>query len=336
MYYLKYRPKNIDEVDNSKVRDLIKNFLKKKDPPHAWLFVGHKGMGKTSIARILAQELCKTGDPAKDDLILADIQNSTSSDIQEINGADNTGIDDVRKLIENVAFAPMVAKYRMYIIDEVHMLSTSAFNGLLKILEEPPSHAIFILATTSIDKVPSTVQSRCVKVEFGTANLEDLSRMIDRIAKGEGLTIPEETKQLIMLNCDRSFRDATKIVEELVAQNALDEESAQKYLGIRMKDDLIKFLEKKDPVASIAWLQEFSTGGGDVKLLIEDSIRKVHALILKFHSVAVDFPVGEHKFSIVELAKLQKLLHEAYIVSKSSPVESSALQLAIIEYCQAK
>ncbi|MFO0703513.1 MAG: DNA polymerase III subunit gamma/tau [Patescibacteria group bacterium] len=336
MFYLKYRPKNIDDVDNSRVRDVIKNYLKQKEVPHAWLFVGHKGMGKTSIARILARELCKTGDAAKDALIVSDIDNGASPDVQEINGADNTGIDDVRKLIENISYAPMVAKYRMYIIDEVHMLSTSAFNGLLKILEEPPAHAIFILATTSIDKVPSTIQSRCVKVEFGTAKPEDVVRMIDRISKGENINVPEATKNLISISCDRSFRDATKILEELVTQNALEEEDAKKYLGIRTKDDVLKFLEVKDAVGAISWLQEFSTSGGDMKLLIEETIRKIHALILIHYKVEPDFPVGSHKFTLGELAKIQKLLHEAYTVSRNSPVPSSALQLAIIEYCQTK
>lgn len=334
MFYLKYRPRTIDEVDNTRVRDVIKNYLKQKDTPHAWLFVGHKGMGKTSIARILARELCKTGDSKKDEIILADIENGSSPDVQEINGADNTGIDDVRKLIENISFAPMIAKYRMYIIDEVHMLSVSAFNGLLKILEEPPSHAIFILATTSIDKIPSTIQSRCVKVEFGTAKVEDVISMIDRIAKGEGLTVTSGTKQLVAKNCDRSFRDATKILEELVTQNALDETSAAKYLGIRTKDDILAFLEKKDATSAISWLQEFATGGGDVKLLIEETIRKIHALILTHHKVESDYPVGIHSFTLSELARMQKLLHEAYSVSRSSPVPSSALQLAVIEYCQ--
>lgn len=336
MFYLKYRPKSIDEVDNSKVREIIKNYLKQKDVPHAWLFVGHKGMGKTSIARILARELCKTGDSKKDDLILRDIDNGASPDVQEINGADNTGIDDVRKLIENISFSPMIAKYRMYIIDEVHMLSVSAFNGLLKILEEPPAHAIFILATTSIDKVPSTIQSRCVKVDFGTAKEDDVVKMIDRIAKGESLKVPDNTKLLIARNCDRSFRDATKILEELVTQNSLDETAAKSYLGVRTKEDILKFLEKKDAVAAISWLSEFATGGGDIKLLIEETIRKVHALILTHYKVNPDYPVGEHKFTLVELAKIQKLLHEAYTVSRNSPVPSSALQLAIIEYCQAK
>jgi DNA polymerase III subunit gamma/tau len=336
MYYLKYRPSKIEEVDNSRVRTIISNYLTKTDIPHAWLFVGHKGMGKTSVARILAKELCKTGRSETDVILSKEIEEGTSADVQEINGADNTGIDDVRKLIENIAYTPMIAKYRMYIIDEVHMLSGSAFNGLLKILEEPPKHAIFILATTLVDKIPATVQSRCVKVDFGTAKAEDITAMLDRIAEGENLKISDETKSLIIKSSDRSFRDATKILEELVSQNSLDPLKAGAYIGLRSKDEVLSFFERKDVAGGIAWINTFTTDGGDSKLLIEESIRKVHALILKHFGVDPDFPVGDYKFSLADLAKLQKLLHEAYNASRSSPVPSTALQLCMIEFGKQK
>ena len=334
MFYLTYRPKTIQELDNSKVREVIGRYLTTKDTPHAWLFTGHKGMGKTSVARILAKELCKTGDKTLDEHIVNDIENGNSPDVQEINGADNTGIDDVRKLIENITYTPIMAKYRMYIIDEVHMLSTSAFNGLLKILEEPPSHAIFILATTAIDKIPPTIQSRCVRVDLGTAKLEDVIAMLDRIEKGEKLTIPQETKQLIANNCDRSFRDATKILEELVAQQALSPEAAQKYLGIRAKDKLLSYLEGKKAQEAIVWLQEYTLAGGDPKLLIEDTIRRLHAIMLKLNGVEPDYPVENLTLTPVQVSKLLKLFHEAYTVSRVSPVPQTAIQIAVIEYCQ--
>lgn len=334
MFYLTYRPKTIQEIDNSKVREVIGKYLAVKEIPHAWLFTGHKGMGKTSVARILAKELCKTGDASLDARIVTDIENGVSPDVQEINGADNTGIDDVRKLIENISYTPMMAKYRMYIIDEVHMLSTSAFNGLLKILEEPPSHAIFVLATTAIDKIPPTIQSRCVRVDFGTAKPDDVVKMLGRIEKGEGLSIPAETKVLIANNCDRSFRDATKIVEELVAQDALSPEAAQTYLGIRAKDKLLTYLEKKNAQEAIVWLQEYTLAGGDPKLLIEETIRRLHAIMLKLNGVDPDYPVENISFTAVQVSKLLKLFHDAYNVSRVSPVPQSAIQIAIIEYCQ--
>ncbi|MBP6994388.1 DNA polymerase III subunit gamma/tau [Candidatus Woesebacteria bacterium] len=334
MFYLTYRPKTIQDIDNTKVREVVRKYLAVPEIPHAWLFTGHKGMGKTSVARILAKELCKTGDASMDKRIVADIENGVSPDVQEINGADNTGIDDIRKLIENISYTPMMGKYRMYIIDEVHMLSTSAFNGLLKILEEPPSHAIFILATTAIDKIPPTIQSRCVRVEFGVAKPEDVVRMLERIEKGEKLTIPSATKTLIANNCDRSFRDATKILEELVAQKALDPESAQQYLGVRAKDKLLTFLEGKNTVGAIQWLQEYSLAGGDPKLLIEETIRRLHALMLKLNGVEPDYPIDDVNLTPVQVAKLLKLFHEAYAVSRVSPVAQTAIQVAVIEYCQ--
>lgn len=334
MLYLTYRPKKLEEVDNVKVKTVIGNYLSQKDIPHAWLFTGHKGMGKTSVARILAKELCKVPDKELSNRIAQDIDNGVSPDVQEINGADNTGIDDVRKLIENIAFTPMMAKYRMYIIDEVHMLSTSAFNGLLKILEEPPQHAIFVLATTSLDKIPATIQSRCVRVDFGTAKPEDVVVMLTRIEKGEGIVIPEETKTLIAHNCDRSFRDATKILEELITQNALSPKKAEEYLGIRAKDSLLRYLEQKDAMQAIEWLFAFTSAGGDPKLLIEETIRRLHALILKASGVDPDYPVDTYTFGNKELVQLLRLFHEAYNVSRTSPVPASAIQIAIIDYCQ--
>lgn len=335
MLYLTYRPKIVDEIDNTKVREMIRNYLKTPEIPHAWLFTGHKGMGKTSVARILAKELSMTGNKNLDPKIISDIENGVSADVQEINGADNTGIDDVRKLIDNIAFSPMMGKYRMYIIDEVHMLSTSAFNGLLKILEEPPAHAIFVLATTAIDKIPATIQSRCVRVDFGTAQVNDVISMLTRIEKGEkDLRIPEKTKELIAKNCDRSFRDATKILEELIAQNSLDYERAQQYLGVRAKDNLLAMLNDKKAISAIQWLQDYTTSGGDPKLLIEETIRRLHAIMLQLHEVEPDFPVDKYSFSIGQVVRLLKLFHEAYNVSRMSPVPASAIQIAIIEYCQ--
>ncbi len=334
MLYLTYRPKTLEEIDNSRVREVITKYLKTPEIPHAWLFTGHKGMGKTSLARILAKELCVTGDASLDAKIRADIDNGVSPDVSEINGADNTGIDDVRRLIDTISYAPMMCRYRMYIIDEVHMLSTSAFNGLLKILEEPPSHAIFILATTALDKIPPTIQSRCVRVDFGMAKEDDVIRMLERIAHGEKITIPDATKHLIASHCDKSFRDAAKILEELIAQDALSEQSAQSYLGVRAKDKLLLYLAKKQAVEAIQWLYEYTADNGDPKLLIEDTIRRLHALILKHHGVEPDYPVDDVNLSPAEIARLLKLFHEAYNLSRTSPVPASAIQIAIIEYCK--
>ena len=215
------------------------------------------------------------------------------------------------------------------------MLSTSAFNGLLKILEEPPAHAIFVLATTAIDKIPATIQSRCVRVDFGTAIAKDVISMLTRIEKGEkGLQIPDKTKVLIANNCDRSFRDATKILEELIAQESLDPDKAQLYLGVRAKDNLLSFLNEKKATIAIQWLQEYTIAGGDPKLLIEETIRRLHAIMLKLHEVEPDYPVDKYSFSIGQVVKLLRLFHEAYNVSRLSPVPASAIQIAIIEYCQ--
>lgn len=332
MLYHTYRPLTVDQIDNVKVRDVIKNYLLAKSFPHAWLFTGHKGMGKTSVARILARELNKTGNAAKDAQINHDIEVGSSPDVQEINGADNTGIDDIRMLIENISYAPMVGKYRMYIIDEVHMLSTSAFNGLLKILEEPPAHAIFILATTAIDKIPATIQSRCVRVDFGTASSADVVAMLTRIEKGEKITIPSAVKSLIASNCDRSFRDATKLLEELITQNALTLDKAQAYLGTRSQESLLNHLTQPDVKKTISWLYEYANAGGDMKLLIEDTLHKLHGLLLREHGVVPDITLPDVKLDKSQIVRLLKLFHEAYVTSRSSPIPQVAVQIAVIEY----
>lgn len=336
MLYLTYRPQTVAQIDNTKVREIITNYLKSKEVPHAWLFTGHKGMGKTSVARILARELNKTGDAQKDQEIGQDIEMGTSSDVMEINGADNTGIDDVRTLIENIQYAPMVGKYRMYIIDEVHMLSTSAFNGLLKILEEPPAHAIFILATTALDKIPATIQSRCVRVDFGTASAADVTRMIERIAVGEKLQIPPEVIQLIATHCDRSFRDATKILQELIAQDSLTLAKAENYLGTRTKDSLITQLAQSDVKKVIAWTHTFASEGGDMKQLIEDTLSKIHGLLLLAHGVDPDTDLPDVSFTTNQLVKLLKLFHDAYATVRISPIPQVAVQIAVIEYYQSQ
>jgi DNA polymerase-3 subunit gamma/tau len=220
----------------------------------------------------------------------------------------------------------------MYIIDEVHMLSTSAFNGLLKILEEPPAHAIFILATTALDKIPATIQSRCVRVDFGTAAVEDVKRMIQRICAHEKITLDPEVMSLIATHCDRSFRDATKILEELILQKALTLTDAQKYLGTRAKDTLLVQLLAQDANNAITWSYQYASEGGDMKLLIEDTLRQIHALLLQTYGIEPDIMPPVVSFTRPQLVKLLRVFHDAYVLVRVSPIPQSAVQIAIMEY----
>lgn len=196
-FYRKYRPKTIDELDLTTVRERLSVIVKTKKFAHAYLFCGPRGTGKTSAARILAREA--GADPV---------------DVIEIDAASHRGIDDIRELRERVGIAPMVGEKKTYIIDEVHMLTAEAFNALLKTLEEPPSHVIFFLCTTAVEKVPDTVASRCVKIPFPQAAELEIVRALERTVTGEKLFIDNGVLELISSWADGSFREAQTILEE--------------------------------------------------------------------------------------------------------------------------
>ena len=201
MFYLKYRPQTIGELDNTQVREKISNLLKTKDIPHAMLFVGSKGMGKTSTARIAAKAVnClenlfagkgTSSEPCNTCSNCTSIDKNSSPDVVEQYAASNRGIEEIRKLIKESSFAPMAGRYRVYIIDEAHMITPDAFNALLKTLEEPPKTVLFILATTNEEKVPTTIISRCVRIPFGQANKADIFHMLDRMIKKEHLEVSD-------------------------------------------------------------------------------------------------------------------------------------------------
>src|SRR5260221_3257151 len=194
--YLKYRPQIIDELDLTQVRDTLKKIIASGEIPHGFLFSGPKGTGKTSSARILAKVInCENlpagGEPCNNCEACLSIIKGTNIDVIELDAASNRGIDDVRSLKETIMLAPSASKKKGYIIDEAHMLTTEAANALLKTLEEPPAHVIFILATTNPEKLPGTVRSRLVNVAFQKASHEEIKRQISRVAKGEKLKIEE-------------------------------------------------------------------------------------------------------------------------------------------------
>ena len=197
--YRKYRSRSLDDVvGQDHVTTLLKNALKSGQIGHAYLFTGPRGVGKTSIARILAHEI--NGLPYDNE--------SNHLDIIEIDAASNNGVEDIRDLRERVQIAPVSAKKKVYIIDEVHMLSKQAFNALLKTLEEPPEHVVFILATTDIDKVPDTIISRTQRHTFRRASVPDIIANLNRIASKEGVNVDEDALQLVARHADGSFRDS--------------------------------------------------------------------------------------------------------------------------------
>src|SRR6185437_9781888 len=224
VFYRKYRPQQIDDLDSASVREIL-NAVLQKSIPHAFLFTGPKGLGKTSTARIVAKVVnCErlgssvhaTIEPCNICDQCVSITSGTNVDVLEIDAASNRGIDEIRELKEKIRLSPVSATRKVYIIDEVHMLTSEAFNALLKTLEEPPDHAMFILCTTESHKVPETIVSRCFQIMFKPATEEELVRSFKRIVEGEKLKIEDEALKYIAQLADRGFRDGAKVLEELV------------------------------------------------------------------------------------------------------------------------
>jgi DNA polymerase-3 subunit gamma/tau len=218
----KWRPQRFEEVvGQDHITTTLRNAISSGRIAHAFLFAGSRGVGKTSVARILAKALnCEQGprpDPCNQCPPCREISAGSSIDVLEIDGASNTGVDDVRELRENIKYMPSRGKYRIYIIDEVHMLSISAFNALLKILEEPPAHAIFIFATTEPHKIPETILSRCQRFDFRRIPQELIQKRLKEILSQEGIRLSEQGLSLIGREAEGSMRDAQSLLDQVIA-----------------------------------------------------------------------------------------------------------------------
>lgn len=243
--YRKYRPKTFDEViGQDHIVTTLKNQIKLDKISHAYLFTGSRGTGKTSTAKIFAKAInctnSKDGSPCGECEVCKALD-KTNIDVLEIDAASNNGVDEIRDLRERVKYPPVVGKYKVYIIDEVHMLSASAFNALLKTLEEPPSHTVFILATTEVHKLPATILSRCIRFDFKLVSLEDLSALLRKILKQEGVTFDEQGVSVIARAGEGSVRDTLSIADRCVsyAGSNLTYQKVVEVLGISEREVLI-------------------------------------------------------------------------------------------------
>lgn len=346
MYYLKYRPKTISEIDNSRVKTILQQTIQLKEIPHALLFVGQKGTGKTSSARIFSKAVnCLNNkfstkssefEPCNTCANCISIDNSTFTDVLEMDAASNRGIEDIKKLIKETSFLPMMGNYRVFIIDEAHMITTEGFNALLKTLEEPPKTVIFILATTNLEKLPKTIISRCIKVNFGKAKRQDIINMLKRIRKIEKADIKDEILEIIAQHSDYSFRDATKLLEEIINQKLISSEEVDKYIGIRGKNNLLSNIEKKSIKETLKWIDEFAQGGGNFKTLIEDLLEKLRIILLQSKGIQEEDEKYDSSLTMSEAKLLIKLLMEAYNQLKSTPIESLPLEIALLEFYNIK
>ena len=243
--YRKYRPKTFsDVVGQPQVTITLKNELKAGRLNHAYLFTGTRGTGKTSCAKILSKAVnCLNpidGEPCCECEICKGIDNGEIFDVVEMDAASNRRIDDIRDISEKVTFTPQRGKYRVFIIDEVHMLTTEAFNALLKTLEEPPSHVIFILATTEVHKLPATILSRCQRFDFHRINPQDMAQRIKYVCDCEKAVITDEAALLIAVIADGAVRDALSLLDRCLALSAsVDAETVRKAAGLAQKDYLM-------------------------------------------------------------------------------------------------
>jgi len=299
--YRKYRPSKWAEVvGQDHVVSVLEGAIKMGNIAHAYLFCGTRGTGKTSVARIFAQSI-----------------GTTPNDISEIDAASTNGVDDVRELREAVRSLPFESKYKVYIIDEVHMLSKPAFNALLKTLEEPPSHVIFILATTELHKLPETIISRCQTFTFKKPTIEILKKVVEKTAKKEGFAIDDGSANLLAMLGDGSFRDALGILQKVISSSS-DKRVTAEEVGVitgaptqQYAFDFITALLLKRADLALTVIHKAVSEGKDIKFFLKMILADLRlAMLLRFApemKISIKDEVGED-----ELQKLEQLSHHEH------------------------
>jgi DNA polymerase III subunit gamma/tau len=346
VFYRKYRPQKIDELDSTLIREKLSSILL-KDSFHAFLFTGPKGLGKTSTARIVAKVLnCETRkknevEPCNKCYQCTSITNGTNIDVLEIDAASNRGIDEIRDLREKIKLSTAAAKKKVYIIDEVHMLTSEAFNALLKTLEEPPSHVVFILCTTEPQKVPATIASRCLHIPFTFATKEELVRSLKRIVSKEKINIEPDALERVASLSDGSFRDAAKILEEIVSQTGNRKITGQtvedKYQISNIQYQINQLLESlldKDTKKGLKLAQDLTEQGIEMKYFLEQVVNALHSLMLAKVGISEAKLNGQlsEKLTLEEIKKLLSLFSRANVQLKYAVLPQLPLELAIIEW----
>ncbi len=338
-YYQKYRPDKIDDLDLTEVREQLSKILGTKNISHAYLFVGPRGSGKTSAARILArvvncqnrkegiyQEPCGKCEACKS------IKTGSCVDVLEIDAASHGLVDDIRDLREKIRLAPVVTEKKVYIIDEVHMMSNSGFNALLKTLEEPPSHAIFILCTTEDHKVPETIASRCVKVLFKKGSRTEVKRALQKAVKGEKLKIGEKTLDLLAGVVDGSLREAHKVLEQLaIGGKEIDEESVRGVLGLVRgvtAAKLIGAIEKGEGGEVLEIFREIGKIDVDPTAFVKEMLSILREKI--YVQVGERQPVGQFEKEMVTG------LIEVSVAVKSSPIPMLPLEVFCLLFVETR
>ncbi len=310
----KWRPRSFQELTGQEhVSTTIENAIKANRIAHAYLFSGVRGVGKTTVARILAKSLNCSDGPTAAPCMTCDscreITDGFSVDVIEIDGASHTGVDSIRELQENAQYAPMRGRYKIYIIDEVHMLSTSAFNALLKILEEPPPHLIFIFATTEPHKIPNTIHSRCQHFQFRRISYREIVERLRFILKEEGIEAGDDALSVVARSSDGSMRDALSLLDQAISYTggSLRGEDVSWILGLadNMTTPFVRHILDKDSAKALLVIKDAIDGGYDVKQFCSNVVGYMRDLImvrLGMGSEVIDLP----EESIAEMGRMSE------------------------------
>ncbi|MFH0987501.1 MAG: DNA polymerase III subunit gamma/tau [Patescibacteria group bacterium] len=357
--YRKYRPKTFSEVIGQEhVVKTLTNAILMGMISHAYLFYGPRGTGKTTIARLLAKTLNCTNrkktefEPCNKCISCLENNGGRAIDLIEIDAASNRGIDEMRDLRESIAIVPTKSKYKVYVIDEAHQLTKEASNALLKTLEEPPSHAIFILCTTEFSKILPTISSRCQRFEFRKLNLEQIVKRLEILANKEKVKIKKEALELIARTAEGSVRDSESLLDEVIVTSpsrsaVIGEKEVEEILGIvdiRVVSNLVAFLAKREKKESMEYLSQLLSGGVDIDNLAKRLTGYIRDLLLVkinpqiFRSGVVftkeeeeNLKKQEKEFSEEQLKNLVRIFVDAQNQIKWSDLPQLPLELALLD-----
>ena len=350
--YRKFRPLNFSEmVGQDHITRTLKNQIIANRVGHAYLFNGGRGTGKTSAAKILARAInClnpKDGEPCNECEICKGAISGALTDIVEMDAASNNSVEDIRSIREEVNFLPTKAKYRVYIIDEVHMLSTGAFNALLKTLEEPPEHVKFILATTEPQKLPATILSRCQRFDFKKISNGDIIKRLEIVCKESNIEITKEALQIVATLSEGAMRDALSILERCIqdGENQIDEDKIKDLVGIPKMvyvHDIVEAIIRYDVDKALVTVNEVLEDGKDISNLLWEIIKYVKDILLYKATNHLELYSEEEKVKVKEISETvekERLINLVYAFSelenemKFSTQKNIIFQAGIIKLC---